>query len=112
MKISLSVVIITFNEERNIGRCIDSVRDIADDIVVIDSFSKDRTKEICLEKGVRFVEHAFEGHIQQKNFAITQAAYPHVLSLDADEAPQAEHDRTMVLLCDTDTGQQEGRNNQ
>ena len=87
MKISLSVVIITFNEERNIGRCIDSVRDIADDIVVIDSFSKDRTKEICLEKGVRFVEHAFEGHIQQKNFAITQAAYPHVLSIDADEAP-------------------------
>lgn len=81
-----SVVIITFNEEKNIGRCIDSVKDIADDIVVVDSFSKDKTKEICLSKGVRFIEHAFEGHIQQKNWAITQAKYPHVLSLDADEA--------------------------
>lgn len=84
--IRLSVVIITFNEEKNIGRCLDSVKEIADDIVVVDSFSKDSTKEICLSKGARFVEHVFEGHIQQKNWAITQALYPHVLSLDADEA--------------------------
>jgi glycosyltransferase involved in cell wall biosynthesis len=84
--IKLSVVIITFNEEKNIARCIDSVMSVADDIVVVDSFSKDKTKEICLQKNVRFVEHAFEGHIQQKNSAITQALYPHILSLDADEA--------------------------
>ena len=84
--IKLSVVIITFNEEKNIGRCLDSIRTIADDVVVVDSFSKDNTKVICLEKGVRFVEHTFEGHIQQKNWAITQARYPHILSLDADEA--------------------------
>ena len=84
--IKLSVVIITFNEEKNIARCLDSVKEVADDIVVVDSFSKDKTKEICLAKGARFVEHAFEGHIQQKNWAITQAKYPHVLSLDADEA--------------------------
>jgi glycosyltransferase involved in cell wall biosynthesis len=88
--ISLSVVIITFNEERNIGRCLDAVRSIADDVVVVDSFSNDRTKEICLAKGARFVQHAFEGHIQQKNWAITQARFPHILSLDADEAPD-EH---------------------
>ncbi|MGZ3866809.1 MAG: glycosyltransferase family 2 protein [Bacteroidia bacterium] len=84
--IKLSVVIITFNEEKNIARCLDSVKEVADDVVVVDSFSKDKTKEICLSKGARFVEHAFEGHIQQKNWAITQAQYPHVLSLDADEA--------------------------
>ncbi len=84
--IKLSVVIITFNEEKNIARCLASVQHIADDVVVVDSFSKDKTKEICLAVGVRFVEHAFEGHIQQKNWAITQAKYPHVLSLDADEA--------------------------
>ncbi len=84
--IKLSVVIITFNEEKNIARCLDSVKAVADDIVVVDSFSKDKTKEICLANGVRFVEHAFEGHIQQKNWAITQAQFPHVLSLDADEA--------------------------
>ena len=43
----LSVVIITFNEEKNIGRCLDSVKNIADDIVVVDSFSTDKTEEIC-----------------------------------------------------------------
>ncbi|MGZ3929827.1 MAG: glycosyltransferase family 2 protein [Bacteroidia bacterium] len=84
--IKLSVVVITFNEERNIARCLDSVRDVADEIVVLDSFSNDRTKALCLERGVNFYEHAFDGHIQQKNRAITYAAYPHILSLDADEA--------------------------
>jgi glycosyltransferase involved in cell wall biosynthesis len=82
----LSVVIITFNEERNIGRCLESVKDIADEIVVVDSFSSDRTKTICESYGVKFIEHAFEGHIKQKNFAMGQAAHTHQLSLDADEA--------------------------
>lgn len=84
--IPISAVIITFNEERNIARCLESLKDIVDDIVVVDSFSKDKTKEICESYGVRFVEHIFEGHIEQKNWAITQAKYPHILSLDADEA--------------------------
>jgi len=82
----LSVVIITFNEERNIGRCLESVKDIADEIVVVDSFSTDKTREICESYGVKFIEHTFEGHIKQKNFAISQANYTHQLSLDADEA--------------------------
>jgi len=82
----LSVVIITFNEEKNIARCIQSVQQIADEIVVLDSFSKDKTKEICLSLGVNFFEHVFDGHIQQKNRAITYAKNNHVLSLDADEA--------------------------
>ena len=82
----ISVVILTFNEERNIARCLDSVQGVADDIVVVDSFSGDRTEEICRSYGVRFVQNKFEGHIEQKNFAVTQARYPHILSLDADEA--------------------------
>ena len=82
----LSVVIITRNEEKNIGRCIDSVKDIADEIVVIDSFSTDKTEEICKSKGVKFIQHAFAGHIEQKNYAVTLTEYPNVLSLDADEA--------------------------
>jgi glycosyltransferase involved in cell wall biosynthesis len=86
MQIRLSAVIITFNEEHNIGRCLESLRGVADEIVVVDSFSKDRTEEICRSFGVKWVQHAFEGHIQQKNWAITQASHPHVLSLDADEA--------------------------
>jgi glycosyltransferase involved in cell wall biosynthesis len=88
--IKLSVVIITYNEERNIGRCLESVKAIADDITVVDSLSTDKTKTICESYNVHFVEHAFEGHIRQKNFAAMQAKYPHQLSLDADEALSEE----------------------
>jgi glycosyltransferase involved in cell wall biosynthesis len=81
----ISVVIITFNEEKNIERCILSVKRIADEIVVVDSFSTDRTEEICTSHGVRFIKNKFGGHIEQKNFAVSQAKFPHILSLDADE---------------------------
>jgi glycosyltransferase involved in cell wall biosynthesis len=84
--IKLSVVIITFNEEKNIGRCLESVVEIADEIVVVDSRSTDKTRQICEKYGVKFIEHDFEGFIQQKNYAISQAIYPYQLSLDADEA--------------------------
>ena len=71
----LSVVIITFNEEKNIGRCIDSVLDVADDIVIMDSFSTDRTEEICRSKGVRFFQNKWEGYSEQKNYANSLAAH-------------------------------------
>ncbi len=83
--INLSVVIITLNEEKNIGRCLESVKDISDEIVVVDSYSTDNTEKICNQYGVRFIQHPFKGHIEQKNWAITQVKYPHILSLDADE---------------------------
>jgi glycosyltransferase involved in cell wall biosynthesis len=83
----LSVVIITFNEEKNIGRCIESVLGLADDIVVLDSFSTDATERIATGyPGVRFFRHRFDGHIEQKNRAVGLAQYPHILSVDADEA--------------------------
>jgi len=81
----LSVAIITKNEEKNIGRCIDSVKNLADEIVVVDSFSTDATKQICVEKGVRFSENPFAGHIEQKNHAFSLCTHEFVLSLDADE---------------------------
>ncbi|MCC6768195.1 MAG: glycosyltransferase family 2 protein [Bacteroidia bacterium] len=81
----LSVVIITFNEERNIGRCLASVQQLADEIVVVDSGSEDQTEAICRQYGARFILHPFEGHIEQKNFALDQALYDNVLALDADE---------------------------
>ncbi len=84
--IKLSVVIITYNEEKNLERCLSSVKKVADEIVVLDSFSTDKTQEISAKHGVKFFQHAFDGHIQQKNRAITYASNPHVLSLDADEA--------------------------
>lgn len=82
----ISAVIITFNEERNIGRCLESLSGVVDEIVVLDSFSTDRTEQICREHGVRFEQHAFDGHIEQKNRALAAATHPFVLSLDADEA--------------------------
>jgi glycosyltransferase involved in cell wall biosynthesis len=82
----LSAAIITYNEERNIGRCLESLRGVADEIVVVDSFSTDRTRDICEAEGARFIPHAFEGHIQQKNYALDQCSFDWVLSLDADEA--------------------------
>lgn len=96
--IKLSVVIITYNEEKNIARCIEAAMPVADEIVVVDSFSTDRTKEICLSYGVKFVEHPFEGHIQQKNYAITQASYPYVLSLDADEVLSKELQESILTV--------------
>lgn len=84
--VKISAVIITYNEERNIERCLTSLQAVVDEIVIVDSFSKDKTEEICSRFNVKFVQHAFDGHIEQKNWAITQATYPHILSLDADEA--------------------------
>jgi len=86
MQIQLSVVIITFNEEKNIARCINSVSEIADEVVVVDSFSTDSTEQICTALGVTFIKQKFLGHIEQKNFAISKASFPYILSLDADEA--------------------------
>ena len=82
---SISAVIITYNEEINIERCLNSLKGIADEIIVVDSISTDQTKSICLKNGAHFVEHVFEGHIQQKNFALSLANSSFILSLDADE---------------------------
>jgi glycosyltransferase involved in cell wall biosynthesis len=86
MKVRISAVIITYNEERNIRRCLESLSGVADEILVVDSYSDDRTEEICREFGARFIRHRFLGHIEQKNWAILQASTPFILSLDADEA--------------------------
>ncbi len=87
----LSVVIITYNEESNIARCLDSVNNIADEIVVVDSLSTDNTKSICCRYNkVRFIEHSFSGFGAQKQFAINQAQNNWVLFIDADEQLSAE----------------------
>ena len=82
----LSVVIITFNEEKNIGRCIDSVKKVADEIIVLDSFSADKTVSIAKENGATVYQHSFSGYTEQKNKALEFANNNYVLSLDADEA--------------------------
>lgn len=81
----LSVTIITYNEEKNIERCLQSVMPVADEIVVVDSLSSDATESICQRYNVRFIKEKFRGHIQQKNYATELTENDFVLSLDADE---------------------------
>ncbi|MEN8223740.1 MAG: glycosyltransferase family 2 protein [Bacteroidota bacterium] len=94
----LSAVIITLNEERNIGRCIDSLSDVADDILVVDSGSTDLTETICKKKGVRFFFHEWEGYLEQKNYANDLAENPWILSVDADEALSKELRESILAI--------------
>lgn len=82
----LSVVIITYNEEKNIARCLRSVQQVADEVVVVDSFSKDATKSICEQFNVKFIEEKWLGYSAQKNLGNEHANYNWILSMDADEA--------------------------
>lgn len=82
----LSATIITYNEERNIGRCIDSLNGVVDEIIVIDSFSNDKTIEICTQKGAKIIQHDWKGYAETKNIANHYTTYEYVLSIDADEA--------------------------
>lgn len=86
---TLSVVIITLNEEHNIRQCLESIR-WADEIIVVDSDSADGTLNICKEFGCQVVNHAWEGYARQKNFAVGLAKCDWVLSMDADEEITSE----------------------
>ncbi len=85
----LTLAIITLNEEDNIERCLRSV-DFVDDIVVVDSGSKDRTVEIARSLGARVFEEHWRGYRDQKTRAAELGKNPWVLSLDADEALSEE----------------------
>ncbi|PCJ80350.1 MAG: hypothetical protein COA49_08935 [Bacteroidetes bacterium] len=86
----ISAVIITFNEERIIGRCIKALEGVADEILVVDSESSDNTVEICKKMGARVISHPFKGYRTQKNFACKSAKHQWILSLDADEVLSKE----------------------
>ena len=88
--IKISGVILTFNEARNISRCIESVLQVADEIVVVDSFSTDATPDICKSYRARLIKNPCGGYIDQKNFALSRACFDVVLSLDADEELSTE----------------------
>jgi glycosyltransferase involved in cell wall biosynthesis len=85
----LSVVIITYNEQENIGRCIRSVKCLADEIIVLDSGSTDKTVAIARSLGAVVYHQKFKGYIEQKNHALRLASNDYILSLDADEALDA-----------------------
>jgi glycosyltransferase involved in cell wall biosynthesis len=94
----VSVCIITQNEEANLPRCLDSVQGIADEIVIVDSGSTDRTPFIATDYNARFIRHDWEGYVGQKNFALSKARYDWILSIDADEALSPELRAELLAL--------------
>ena len=81
---SISACIISYNEEDNIGDCIDSVA-WCGEVVVVDSFSQDRTAEIARGRGARVIQNRWPGHVTQKNVALDAAEGEWILALDCDE---------------------------
>ncbi len=101
--IPLSAVIITFNEERNLGRCLESLKGIADEIVIVDSNSTDRTLEIAKAHNATVFQHAFAGYGEQKNYATSVATHDWIISLDADEALTPELARSILEMKENPT---------
>ena len=85
----ISAVLISLNEERRLARALESLS-VADEVLVVDCGSTDRTLEIAGRHGARLLSHPWEGYARQKNYAASQAKYPWILSLDADEALSPE----------------------
>jgi glycosyltransferase involved in cell wall biosynthesis len=95
----LSCVVITFNEENNILRCLSSIKDVADEILIVDSYSTDKTKEIVQQfPNIRFVQNAWQGYSAQKNFANNISKYDNILSIDADEELSQELKQSILKL--------------
>ena len=103
VRVKLSVVIIAKNEEHRITRCLESVR-WADEIIVVDGMSTDRTAEICLAYGARIVSHAFEDDFSiERNLGLEAATGEWVLQLDADDVVTDDfRQRALELLVHDD----------
>lgn len=80
----LSVIVITFNEEQNIEDCLDSIR-WADELIVVDSFSQDRTVELARRYTDKVYQREWMGYARAKDYALSKATGDWVLWLDADE---------------------------
>jgi glycosyltransferase involved in cell wall biosynthesis len=105
----ISVLIPTYNEELNLPGCLSTLAGWAGEIVVVDSFSSDGTRDIALQSGARVVEHRFEGYSQQKNWALENVAFAYewILSVDADERVRPE-----LAIEITDLLKSDGNGNQ
>ncbi len=98
----ITATIITQNEERNIVRCLDSLQGIADEVVVVDSGSTDKTEELCKKYDVRFEKQPWQGYSEQKNYANGLATNDWILSIDADEALSDELRNSIISLKQTE----------
>lgn len=94
----LSATIITYNEERNIERCLNSLIGVVDEIVVVDSHSTDASVDICRRYGCKVTEREFTGYGSQRQYAAGLASAPYVLSIDADEVLSDELRQSIITL--------------
>lgn len=98
----VTAMVFTLNEEQNLPRCLESLS-WCDDVIVVDSFSTDRTEAICRKHGARFFQHAFEGFGSQRNWAVDNTSPRHawILVLDADErvTPELVDEMRRVLAA-------------
>ena len=99
----ISATIITLNEEDKIRQCLESLRDVADEIIVVDSLSTDNTKLIFEEFGVKFIEQKWLGYSEQKNLANNIASHDWILSIDADEVLSEKLKKSILKIKDSDT---------
>jgi len=97
---NISACIIAFNEEDKIDDCLQSLLPVADEIVVVDSHSTDRTLEIARGYTDKVFEQAFLGHIEQKNLALEKASHDWILSLDCDERLSPELQQSILAVKD------------
>jgi len=95
---TLSVVIITYNEEKQIGKCIDSLLPVADEIIIVDSFSTDDTLAICSRYDVKLHQNKFCDFSSQRNLAMSLATKSYLLFIDADEVLSDELTNEILLL--------------
>jgi glycosyltransferase involved in cell wall biosynthesis len=95
----ISVAIITKNEETNIRECLESLR-FADEIVVVDNGSTDKTREICRKYGARVFEEDWQGFARQKNSAVAKTRNRWVLNVDADERIPAALQEEIARVLD------------
>ena len=107
LPVSVSAIIVCFNEEDRIGDCLESVR-WCDEIVVVDAFSTDRTPEICRRYTDRFFQHEWMGYREQKAYAHSQASKDWVLLIDSDERVTAELKQEVLNALTAENGQYAG----
>lgn len=90
----LSAIIITRNEAHNIARCLKSLQGLADEVIVVDSYSTDDTAAIAESLGAKALQHTFNGYGEQKAYAVSKAAHRWLLNIDADEevSPRLKHE--------------------
>ncbi len=99
----ISATIITLNEQNNISRCLESLQDVVEEIIIVDSFSTDKTEQVCQKyNNVTFVKQKFLGYTKQKNFAAQLTKNNYVLNIDADEYLSEKLKQSIIRLKQTE----------